>query len=306
MTLQIFSALRERAASQRLGIVAALLQPSPELVELFDDVILLRDGAEVYHGPRLALPQYLRDLGFHPPLEWTPPADGGVDGCGAAVALDDDDLNAADLADWLSEWVTYPRRRHRKDVARLRGSVDPSNHNGPPVTTEALVRAWKAHPLYAALLAPSSSPGALAVPSKAAQRRRLVHHPLVHLGHVTRRQALLLLRSWEHLGEGRRWRAIRSSPEARGCSPHRHLKPLPTACLALPRSLPPVHGCLHGDAHGRPLLPERRREGTQLLWSLPQYYHAAVGEGRGCRQTLDVAHAACPVFSFASSLTSPR
>ena len=34
---------------------------------LFDDVIAIREGAVIYHGPRIALPGYLRRLGFLPP-----------------------------------------------------------------------------------------------------------------------------------------------------------------------------------------------------------------------------------------------
>eukprot|EP00516_Mucochytrium_quahogii_P004851 CAMPEP_0203749368 /NCGR_PEP_ID=MMETSP0098-20131031/3962_1 /ASSEMBLY_ACC=CAM_ASM_000208 /TAXON_ID=96639 /ORGANISM=" , Strain NY0313808BC1" /LENGTH=1521 /DNA_ID=CAMNT_0050638417 /DNA_START=894 /DNA_END=5459 /DNA_ORIENTATION=+ len=45
-------------------IVVALLQPPPETIELFDDIILLADGREIYHGPRTEILQYFQDLGF--------------------------------------------------------------------------------------------------------------------------------------------------------------------------------------------------------------------------------------------------
>jgi len=36
-------------------------------VDLFDDILLLREGATVYHGPRESLVQYLQGIGFFPP-----------------------------------------------------------------------------------------------------------------------------------------------------------------------------------------------------------------------------------------------
>lgn len=40
-------------------LVASLLAPTPEMLALFDDVILLREGCEVYHGPREAMAEYI-------------------------------------------------------------------------------------------------------------------------------------------------------------------------------------------------------------------------------------------------------
>ncbi len=48
-------------------MVIALLQPTPETFNLFDDIILMREGRVVYHGPRTDLPAYLTTLGFHVP-----------------------------------------------------------------------------------------------------------------------------------------------------------------------------------------------------------------------------------------------
>lgn len=41
-------------------------QPTPEVYALYDNVLLLREGRVVFHGPRGALPAYLAGIG-HPP-----------------------------------------------------------------------------------------------------------------------------------------------------------------------------------------------------------------------------------------------
>lgn len=196
-------------------------QPTPEIVALFDDVVLLRDGAEIYHGPRSELRSYIAGLGFLPPPDVTLHGlDGAVlpgpalDGSGAnkSAPVADSPSSAADLADWVSEWVTFPARRHQKDgVARSapEGSASPqSQRRDPPTTTDALVRAWKSHALYAAQQAPSSATSGsvpvLALESEFARlqySRRYVHNPLVHLFHVVRRQGLLMFRNLTFLSE---------------------------------------------------------------------------------------------------------
>ena len=220
VALQIFSSLRKIASSQRIGIVAALLQPTPELVELFDDIILLRDGAVVYHGPRLALPDYLRELGFFPPAVWSLHETAGGSCTSQTHDLESvvelEDLSANDLADWLSEWITHPKRRHRKDL-RLRGETDLTGLI-PPLTTDELVRSWKSHHLYLSLIAaaPSRSMSGVDIARESIESsltlqqysRRYVHHPFVHLKYVTNRQILLLLRNWNHLSEFQKYSSL--------------------------------------------------------------------------------------------------
>jgi hypothetical protein len=50
-----------------MTVVIALLQPTPEVWALFDEVVLLREGQVVYHGPREEVGPYFRELGFQPP-----------------------------------------------------------------------------------------------------------------------------------------------------------------------------------------------------------------------------------------------
>jgi ABC-type multidrug transport system ATPase subunit len=59
VTVHIFSALKKACAINHAAVVTALLQPTPETYALFDEVILMRDGHIVYHGPREDLTKWL-------------------------------------------------------------------------------------------------------------------------------------------------------------------------------------------------------------------------------------------------------
>lgn len=63
----IVSTLRGRARSFGQTVVAALLQPAPEVFELFDDVLLLIGGRVAYHGPVNEVRGYFESLGFYCP-----------------------------------------------------------------------------------------------------------------------------------------------------------------------------------------------------------------------------------------------
>ena len=52
MTYNIVAALRAWARTTGGCAVVALLQPTPEVFNQFDDLMLLREGAPVYHGRR--------------------------------------------------------------------------------------------------------------------------------------------------------------------------------------------------------------------------------------------------------------
>ncbi len=45
----------------------ALLQPSPEIFRLFDDVMLLSDGICIYYGPCADVLPFFRNMGFQCP-----------------------------------------------------------------------------------------------------------------------------------------------------------------------------------------------------------------------------------------------
>ncbi|RLN91243.1 hypothetical protein BBJ28_00016968 [Nothophytophthora sp. Chile5] len=63
-TFDIVSAQRSLAQTFQKTVVMALLQPSPEVYELFDSVLLLNDGEVMYHGPRADAESYFNGLGF--------------------------------------------------------------------------------------------------------------------------------------------------------------------------------------------------------------------------------------------------
>lgn len=47
----------------------SLLQPTPEVFALFDDVILMSQGQIAYHGPRERVMHYFFDIGFTIPFQ---------------------------------------------------------------------------------------------------------------------------------------------------------------------------------------------------------------------------------------------
>ena len=94
VTYAIIKSLKDRASANGLGVVIALLQPTPEVYELFDEVILLREGSTIFHGPREQLVSYFTSIGFAPP-EGTvggpsTPTPGGANAVAAAAAAGGD------------------------------------------------------------------------------------------------------------------------------------------------------------------------------------------------------------------------
>lgn len=83
-TIEVTRMLRAWAQVTRGSVVAAMLQPPPEVYDMFDNILLLRYGKCVYHGPRQALPEYLTSLGVPIPVD-------------------------QDFADFLTEWLADPK-----------------------------------------------------------------------------------------------------------------------------------------------------------------------------------------------------
>ncbi|TMW67917.1 hypothetical protein Poli38472_007589 [Pythium oligandrum] len=96
-TFDIIKTQRSVAKNLRKTVVIALLQPSPEVFALFDDVLILNDGEVMYHGPRDQVESYFADLGFVRPPE-------------------------RDVADFLLDLGTRQQRRYevtRRDASQL-------------------------------------------------------------------------------------------------------------------------------------------------------------------------------------------
>ena len=58
----IVRALRRWTRETQGVLITSLLQPAPEVVDMFDTLILMRDGCVVYNGPRDQVMSYLNDI----------------------------------------------------------------------------------------------------------------------------------------------------------------------------------------------------------------------------------------------------
>ncbi|GAB9477607.1 Pleiotropic drug resistance protein abc superfamily, partial [Globisporangium polare] len=77
-TFDIVKSMKDWSRTLGGSAVIALLQPAPEVVELFDDVLILSEGRLVFHGPRVEMLPYFNSLGFECP-EHIDPAEFAVD-----------------------------------------------------------------------------------------------------------------------------------------------------------------------------------------------------------------------------------
>lgn len=66
-TFQIINAIRQSVHILHQTVVISLLQPAPEVNELFDDVILLSDGQITYQGPTENVLEFFEFMGFKCP-----------------------------------------------------------------------------------------------------------------------------------------------------------------------------------------------------------------------------------------------
>lgn len=63
-TLDIMTQMRVLCDSMKNTFIVSLLQPSPQVFELFDNIMLLADGHIIYHGPTESVVRYFAQLGF--------------------------------------------------------------------------------------------------------------------------------------------------------------------------------------------------------------------------------------------------
>ena len=92
-SFDILHALRQWTRVMSGSTMVALLQPTPECFELFDQLILLRQGAVVYDGPIGGVREYLQSIG---------------------VPVPDDQ----DLAHYLSDFLTDPAAVYQRTTYR--------------------------------------------------------------------------------------------------------------------------------------------------------------------------------------------
>jgi ABC-type multidrug transport system ATPase subunit len=66
-TFQIIKCIQQIVHMGEATVLASLLQPTPEVFELFDDVMLLSEGQIVYQGPREYVLEFFERCGFRCP-----------------------------------------------------------------------------------------------------------------------------------------------------------------------------------------------------------------------------------------------
>ncbi|OWZ14879.1 ABC transporter [Phytophthora megakarya] len=63
-TYDIVNSLKSLTRHFKANIVVSLLQPPPEVFNLFDDILIMNEGRMMYHGPREQVQQYFENMGF--------------------------------------------------------------------------------------------------------------------------------------------------------------------------------------------------------------------------------------------------
>jgi ABC-type multidrug transport system ATPase subunit len=66
-TFQVVRCIQQIVHLGEATVVVSLLQPAPEVFELFDDVVLLSEGQIVYQGPREYVLEFFQMCGFRCP-----------------------------------------------------------------------------------------------------------------------------------------------------------------------------------------------------------------------------------------------
>ncbi|TDH74328.1 hypothetical protein CCR75_003057 [Bremia lactucae] len=66
-TFDICKSMKSAARNFNATVIISLLQPSPEVFELFDDVLLMHEGTIMYHGRREDAVPYFETMGFYCP-----------------------------------------------------------------------------------------------------------------------------------------------------------------------------------------------------------------------------------------------
>jgi len=66
-TFSIVRSLRRYTHAMSASVMISLLQPAPEVFNLFDDVLLLSEGQVVYNGPITRVEEFFESCGFKSP-----------------------------------------------------------------------------------------------------------------------------------------------------------------------------------------------------------------------------------------------
>ncbi|KAK1929172.1 ABC transporter G family member 31 [Phytophthora citrophthora] len=129
-TFDIVNSLKSLTRHFKANIVVSLLQPPPEVFNLFDDILIMNEGRIMYHGPREQVQEYFEAMGFHcPPRKDVADflLDLGTDKQHSYISDNHPDIvpfESADFAerfrhsDIFQETLTYMRTRsgHKSDL----------------------------------------------------------------------------------------------------------------------------------------------------------------------------------------------
>ena len=63
-TFQIINCFQQLTNISGYTMVISLLQPTPEVFDLFDDLILMAEGKIIYHGPQNEALKFFEECGF--------------------------------------------------------------------------------------------------------------------------------------------------------------------------------------------------------------------------------------------------
>lgn len=118
-TFDILRVIKLVCSTYNTVAIAALLQPSPEVLELFDDIILMSSGQIIYHGPREQIQEHFASLGYICPIH-------------------------VDLADFLVQLPTPDGLTYK--------TTNMTSENYIPHNTNALVTAFKKTDIFNKML----------------------------------------------------------------------------------------------------------------------------------------------------------
>ncbi|EGZ11552.1 hypothetical protein PHYSODRAFT_250528 [Phytophthora sojae] len=117
-TYDICKSLKSATRNFNATVVISLLQPSPEVFELFDDVLLMNEGSIMFHGKREDAVPYFEQMGFHcPPRKDVADflLDLGTNKQGAYVVGSNVPYQSAEFADRFRESTIFQKTLRRLD-----------------------------------------------------------------------------------------------------------------------------------------------------------------------------------------------
>ena len=112
-------------------VIASIHQPSTSTLLLFDNVLLLSEGKQVYFGPPTRSSEYFTNLG-HPPLPFMSPAESMLHLINTDFAAEEHDI--ARLEQLVEAWKTSAEKRQMDE------SIERGQHDNDVFTVSGPVR----------------------------------------------------------------------------------------------------------------------------------------------------------------------